>query len=284
MMVFDCPEITLCGWQDIKIRLPIYQYNNSSRLVTFCVESCKKKKLRIQHIFIFLRVGEQFSRPVGHTIIYCLHRLPESVQVSLSTDRIVRGTWWTIQQRSSSHFFWMRDTIVKPSVTTASPKHTFNGPWRADDVVMGRGDARWTTSKRQRVDSPAHARIVHNGLLQKRLEKDLCWIVSRVPTTATLVKGLNWIDREQFQHVKGCPLFDIVLPAFPLRFALLFTTSKVNWRTASESATAIAVGSDGFSSSGFRQTQCTLFQCDQTTGKWVDVKLFRTRLKSFSLG
>ena len=47
----------------------------------------------------------------------------------------------------------------------------------------------------QRVAIPAHARTAHKGLLQKRLEDDLCWIVPRVlPTTqsATDWTELNW--------------------------------------------------------------------------------------------
>ena len=43
----------------------------------------------------------------------------------------------------------------------------------------------------QRVDIPAHARTVHKGLLQKRLEDDLCRIVHHVPPTTKSVKGLN---------------------------------------------------------------------------------------------
>ena len=38
-------------------------------------------------------------------------------------------------------------------------------PWLAEEMVRG---------QRQRVDIPAHARIAHKGLLQNRLEKDLC--------------------------------------------------------------------------------------------------------------
>ena len=40
----------------------------------------------------------------------------------------------------------------------------------------------------QRVDIPANARIAHKGLLQKRLEEDLCWIICHVPVTTQSVK------------------------------------------------------------------------------------------------
>ena len=33
----------------------------------------------------------------------------------------------------------------------------------------------------QRVDIPAHARTAYSGLLQKRLEEDLCWTVPHMP-------------------------------------------------------------------------------------------------------
>ena len=35
------------------------------------------------------------------------------------------------------------------------------------------------------------ARTAHKGLLQKRLEEDLCWIFPHVPLTTQSVKGLN---------------------------------------------------------------------------------------------
>ena len=38
-------------------------------------------------------------------------------------------------------------------------------PWSAEEMLDG---------QQQRVDIPAYARIAHKGLLQKRLEEDLC--------------------------------------------------------------------------------------------------------------
>ena len=46
-------------------------------------------------------------------------------------------------------------------------------PWSAEEML---------DEQRQRVDIPAHARTAHKGLQQKRLEKDLCWIVPHVPS------------------------------------------------------------------------------------------------------
>ena len=55
--------------------------------------------------------------------------------------------------------------------TTDSPKPPFRTPWRGGDAVVGRGNA---YGQHQRVDIPARARTAHEGLLQKRLEEDLC--------------------------------------------------------------------------------------------------------------
>ena len=45
-------------------------------------------------------------------------------------------------------------------------------PWLAEELLDG---------QRQSMDSLTHARTAHNGFLQKRLEEDLCWIVTRYP-------------------------------------------------------------------------------------------------------
>ena len=56
-------------------------------------------------------------------------------------------------------------------------------PWSAEEMLDG---------KHQRVDIPAHARTANKGLLQKRLEEDLCWIVPHVPSTIKSDKRLKW--------------------------------------------------------------------------------------------
>ena len=50
----------------------------------------------------------------------------------------------------------LSETILQDTVTT---------PWSAEEMVDG---------QHQTVDIPAHARTAHKGLLQKRLEEDLC--------------------------------------------------------------------------------------------------------------
>ena len=38
IMQFDCSEMTLCGWQDIKIQLLIYLYHCQHPNVMFCTK------------------------------------------------------------------------------------------------------------------------------------------------------------------------------------------------------------------------------------------------------
>ena len=61
----------------------------------------------------------------------------------------------------------------------------------------------WTTpwSAEEMLDGQCvHARTAHNGLLQKRLEENFCWIVPHVPPPPTIpsttqqIKGLQWIE------------------------------------------------------------------------------------------
>ena len=51
----------------------------------------------------------------------------------------------------------------------------------------------------QRVDITTHVRTAHNGLLQKRLEEDLCWIVLHFPPMTQSVRDwteLNWTEQD----------------------------------------------------------------------------------------
>ena len=64
-------------------------------------------------------------------------------------------------------------------------------PWSAEEMLDGH---------HQRVDTPALSRTAHNGLLQKSLEEDLCWIVPHVPATTQSVKRLNWTQRWADRH------------------------------------------------------------------------------------
>ena len=57
--------------------------------------------------------------------------------------------------------------------------------WSVEEMLDGR---------HQRVDIPARARTAHKGLLLKRLEEGLCWIVPHVSLTTQPIKGLNWTE------------------------------------------------------------------------------------------
>ena len=74
---------------------------------------------------------------------------------------------------------------------TASPKPSFRAPWWVGNVMVGR---KMQDGQHHRMDTPAHARTAHNGLLQTRLEEVLCWIICRVPLMTQSVKGFNWTD------------------------------------------------------------------------------------------
>ena len=63
--------------------------------------------------------------------------------------------------------------------------------WPAEEMLDG---------QHQRVDIPAHARTVHKGLLQKRLEEDLSRIVPHVPPTTQSIKELNWSCHLNYLH------------------------------------------------------------------------------------
>ena len=53
-------------------------------------------------------------------------------------------------------------------------------------------DGHWWPSYRRHPYS--HARMAHNGLLQNRMEDDLCWMVPRVSLKTWLVEGLSEYD------------------------------------------------------------------------------------------
>ena len=74
---------------------------------------------------------------------------------------------------------------------TASPKPSFRAPLRFGGWAVPWLAEKILDEEYQRVDTPAHARTAHKGLLQKRLEEDLCLIIPHVPLMTQLVKGLN---------------------------------------------------------------------------------------------
>ena len=73
--------------------------------------------------------------------------------------------------------------------TTASPKPSFRAPW----WCRGRQTKCWMDNIEERTSLP-RARTAHKGLLQERLDEDLCWMVLHVPPKIQSVTGLNWAE------------------------------------------------------------------------------------------
>ena len=76
---------------------------------------------------------------------------------------------------------WFRRVMPHDSL----PQGTLEG-----GRCCGRQRKRWMDNIK--VDVPACARTADDGLLQKRLEEGLFWIIPHVPATAQSVKGLSW--------------------------------------------------------------------------------------------
>ena len=64
---------------------------------------------------------------------------------------------------------------------TAATKPSFGVPRRSAEEELD--------GQHQKADIPAYARTAHKGLLQKRLEEDLCWIVPHVPPDDPISQG-----------------------------------------------------------------------------------------------
>ena len=77
--------------------------------------------------------------------------------------------------------------------------------------------------------SMPNVRTAHRGLLQKRLEEDLCWLVPHVPPMTQLVKALRWTEPKEIvpkqQSVSVLLIFSCVLLLILFNFFLIF---KVN--------------------------------------------------------
>ena len=92
-------------------------------------------------------------------------------------------------------------------------------PWLAEEMLDG---------QHRRVDIPAHARTAHKGLLQKRLEEDLCWIAPHVPQQPSWSRDwthcgeincpcsffLNLVSNGIYIHLNS--------PVWPLPYRLLY--------------------------------------------------------------
>ena len=108
----------------------------------------------------------------------------------------LRWTFWFQGKRQKLSRFG--HVTHHDSLSKSILQDTFRGwamPWLAEEMLDG---------QHQTVDISAHARTAHEGLLQKRLEKDLCIIPCVSPMTV-LVRGLN--RTEQCYLKKNTVLF-----------------------------------------------------------------------------
>ena len=94
-----------------------------------------------------------------------------------------RNLFWQLSRDGNFHGSGMSHAM------TASQNHSsghLGGRgtlWPAEEMLDGQS---------QRVDVSAYSTTAPNGLPQKRLEKDLYWIVPHVPQTTLWFKELNW--------------------------------------------------------------------------------------------
>ena len=112
--------------------------------------------------------------------------------------------FWEIGQRACGHFEAYRSTGTSSGNCQEMETcvvHACHMPWQPlqnhPSDHLGEWGMPWSAEKmqagqNQRRDIPAHARTAHKGLMQKRLEEDLYWIICHVPPMTQSVKGLKW--------------------------------------------------------------------------------------------
>ena len=120
---------------------------------------------------------------------FTLGMMAQHQWLGVEKDQLPRGSTRT----SSGNFQEAETCMVQACHTPQQPLQ--NHPsrhlggwtmlWSAEEMLDG---------QHQRVDIPAHAGAAHKGLLQKRLEEELSWIVPHKPPTTQSVKGLNWAE------------------------------------------------------------------------------------------
>ena len=132
--------------------------------------------------------------------IKCLRKL---LHISYLEPKTTDWVWSTINflvestGTSSGNYQEMETCMVWAHAMTASPKPSFRAPWRVGNAVVSRGNAGWTTAK------SGHLCLCQNcsqGSLQKRLEKDLCWIIPHVPLMTQSIR--DWTELELVYHHK----------------------------------------------------------------------------------
>ena len=97
-----------------------------------------------------------------------------------------RGTSSGNCQETETCVVWASHMPRQPLQNHSSGHHGgWTALWSAEEMLDG---------QHSRVNVPAHTKTVHNGLLQKRLEENICWFVCHVPPTTQSTKGLDWTE------------------------------------------------------------------------------------------
>ena len=105
----------------------------------------------------------------------CLLLRAQDQQLGAEQDQLPCGSTWTsCGNCQEMETFMVRACHMPWRPLQKHPSWHLRGwptPWSAEEMLNGH----------QRVHIPAHARTAHKGLLQKRLEEDLSWIIHHVP-------------------------------------------------------------------------------------------------------
>ena len=123
---------------------------------------------------------------------YLLEKLQSSQEPSFSlksNQTLFFYSWQVVCgdcQETEAHPVWACH-LPRHTLQNHLPQHLGGWAklWRAEEMLVG---------QHQRVDIPAIAKSAHDGLLQKRLEEDLCWLILQVPPKTQSVKGWNWTE------------------------------------------------------------------------------------------
>ena len=93
-----------------------------------------------------------------------------------------RNLFWQLSRYGNLHGLGISHA------TTVWPKRSLRAAWKVGDAMVCHG---WTASKS---GHPCPCQNCSQGLLQKRLEEDLCWIIHHVPLMTQSVTGMNWTE------------------------------------------------------------------------------------------
>ena len=106
--------------------------------------------------------------------------------------RVRRNLFWQLSRDGNLHGLGMSHTM------TASPKPSFRAPWRVGIAVVGRRNARWTTSKS---GHPCPCLNCPQGPPAGKSGRGSLLNQPSCPPMSHSVKGLNWTDKLISEHL-----------------------------------------------------------------------------------